>query len=174
MLTRAWLVMGCVSAILVMAGFLGSLLAAGWRPGDPVGEGAPLHDAYVQATTVTFLGIVACQVGTAFAARTERASLRTVGVLTNRLLLWGIAFELALSAALVTIGPLQSVFDTAVPGPEALFLLLFPPIVWGADEAYRAARRARGGSGRPGVAGAARAAADADPFRKEEPWPPAS
>ena len=58
-----------------MAGFLGSLLAARWRPGDPVGEGAPLHDAYVQATTMTFLGIVACQVGTAFAARTERASL---------------------------------------------------------------------------------------------------
>jgi calcium-translocating P-type ATPase len=144
MLVRAWVVMGSVSALLVMAGFLGSLLAAGWSPGDPVGEGAPLHDAYVQATTMTFLGIVACQVGTAFAARTERAPLATVGVATNRLLLWGIAFELALSAALVTLGPLQSVFDTAVPGPEALILLAFPLIVWGADEAYRAAAR-RGG-----------------------------
>ena len=40
--------------------------------------------------------MVACQVGTAFAARTERASLRSVGVFSNRLLLWGIAFELAL------------------------------------------------------------------------------
>jgi calcium-translocating P-type ATPase len=156
MLLRAWAIMGSVSAVLVMAGFLGSLLASGWRPGDPVGEGAPLHDAYVQATTVTFLGIVACQVGTAFAARTERASLRTVGVLTNRLLLWGIAFELALSAALVTVGPLQSVFDTAVPGPEALILLVFPIIVWAADEAYRAAVR----RGRPsGAAGAAPAGA---------------
>jgi calcium-translocating P-type ATPase len=141
MLLRAWALMGSVSAVLVMAGFLGSLLAAGWRPGDPVGEGAPLHDAYVQATTVTFLGIVACQVGAAFAARTERASLATAGIFTNRLLLWGIAFELALSVALVTIGPLQSVFDTAVPGPEALVLLIFPVIVWGADEAYRAVRR---------------------------------
>ncbi|HSJ72796.1 MAG TPA: cation-transporting P-type ATPase [Miltoncostaeaceae bacterium] len=161
MLVRAWLVMGSVSAVLAMAGFLGTLLASGWRPGDPVGEGAPLHDAYVQATTMTFLGIVACQVGTAFAARTERASLAAVGVATNRLLLWGIAFELALSAALVTIGPLQSVFHTAVPGPEALLLLLFPAVVWGADEAYRAAaRRARDRSDRPGVeAGAARAGA---------------
>ena len=174
MLARAWLLMGSVSAVLVMAGFLGSLLAAGWRPGDPVGEGAPLHDAYVQATTMTFLGIVACQVGTAFAARTERASLGTVGIATNRLLLWGIAFELALSAALVTIGPLQSVFQTAAPGPEVLFLLLFPPIVWGADEAYRAVRRARAGSGRPGVAGGARTTMEAEAFRKEESWPPAS
>ena len=50
----------------------------------PVGAGTPLHHAYLQATTMTFLGIVACQIGTAFAARTERASLRSVGVFTNR------------------------------------------------------------------------------------------
>jgi magnesium-transporting ATPase (P-type) len=146
MLVRAWLVMGTVSAVLVMAAFLGSLLVAGWRPGDPVGEGTPLHGAYVEATTVTFLGIVACQVGTAFASRTERSSLAAIGIGSNPLLLWGIAFELALSAALVTIGPLQDVFHTAVPGPEALVLLAFPVIVWGADQAYRSLpRRARGG-----------------------------
>jgi magnesium-transporting ATPase (P-type) len=148
MLMRAWLVMGLVSAALVMAAFLTTLLAAGWRPGDPVGEGDPLHGAYVEATTITFLGIVACQVGTAFAARTERASLRTVGIASNRLLLWGIAFEIALSAALVTIPPLQEVFDTAVPSPEALLpLLAFPFIVWAADELFRAVRRRRGTCG---------------------------
>ena len=43
---------------------------------------------------MTFAGIVACQVGTAFASRTERAALWTVGVFSNRLLLWGILFEL--------------------------------------------------------------------------------
>ena len=45
---------------------------------------------------MTFLGIIAGQIGTAFAARTTRASLRSIGVLSNQLLLWGIAFELAL------------------------------------------------------------------------------
>ena len=45
---------------------------------------------------MTFVGMVAGQIGTAFAARTERASLRSVGVFSNRLLLWGIAFELVL------------------------------------------------------------------------------
>lgn len=37
---------------------------------------------------MTFLGIVACQIGAAFAARTQTASLREVGVANNRLLRW--------------------------------------------------------------------------------------
>ena len=50
---------------------------------------------------MTFLGIVACQVGVAFASRTDRATLRSIGVLSNRLLLWGIAFELTFAAAII-------------------------------------------------------------------------
>ena len=64
---------------------------------------------------MTFLGIVVCQIGTAFAARTDRASLRSVGVFTNRLLLWGIAFELAFAAAVVTVPPLQRAFQDRRP-----------------------------------------------------------
>ena len=150
MLFRAWLLMGLVSAALVMGAFLAVLLGAGWRPGDPVGEGTALHGAYVEATTVTFLGIVACQVGTALAARTRRASLRSIGLLSNRLLLWGIAFELAFSAALVTVPALQRVFHTAVPPVPALLpLLAFPVSVWGVDEAWRARRRRREAEGSP-------------------------
>jgi magnesium-transporting ATPase (P-type) len=87
MLVRAWGWMGLVSAALVMAGFFMVLLPAGWGPGDDVGTGAPLHDAYVTATAMSFAGIVACQVGTAVASRTETSSLRQVGVFSNRLLL---------------------------------------------------------------------------------------
>ena len=54
---------------------------AGWSPGDDTSSGSPLHDDYLRATTMTFAGIVACQIGTAVAARTERASLRSVGSL---------------------------------------------------------------------------------------------
>ena len=50
-------------------------------------HGDALHHAYVPATTMTFFGMIAGQIGTAFAARTERASLRSVGVFRNRLLL---------------------------------------------------------------------------------------
>ena len=94
---------------------------------------------------MTFLGIVACQIGTAFAARTERASLRTVGVTSNPLLLWGIAFEVAFAAAVATLPGIRSVFGTSLPPPSALLLLVsFPVIVWGADEIRRAQIRRRG------------------------------
>jgi magnesium-transporting ATPase (P-type) len=144
LLVRAWLFLGMISAALVMAGFLYVLLSAGWSPGDPVGEGTPLHHAYLQAMTTTFVGIVACQVGTAFAARTDHASLRDVGVLSNPALLWGIAFELVFTAAVIYLPPLQSVFGTAALGLDALlFVLPFPLVVWGADELRRWAHRRR-------------------------------
>ena len=89
LLVRAWLLLGVVSAALVMGGFLFTLWHAGWHPGDPTAAGTPLHDAYLQTTTITFIGIVACQIGTAFAARTDRASLFSVGLWSNPLRLWG-------------------------------------------------------------------------------------
>ena len=138
MLLRAWLFLGVISAGLSMAGFFWVLHRSGWHPGDPTGSGHPLHHAYHQATSMTFLGMVMGQVGTAFAARTERASLRSVGVLSNRLLLWGIAFELALAALLIYAPPFQELLGTAALAPEMLlFTAPFPLIVWGADELRR-------------------------------------
>ena len=144
MLWRAWGLLGGLSALLVLGGFFLTLFAGGWHPGDPVGEGAPLHHLWVQATTMSFLGIVACQIGTAFASRTQYASLRSIGVLSNRLLLWGIAFELAFAAAVVALPPLQHVFGTAVPPASHLAVLAaFPVVVWGADELWRWRQRRR-------------------------------
>jgi magnesium-transporting ATPase (P-type) len=142
LLFRAWGVLGTVSAALTLAGFLWVLLRAGWRPGDPTGTGTPLHDDWLRATTMTFAGIVACQVGTAFASRVERSSTRAIGWRSNRLLLWGIAFELAFAAALIYLPPLQEVFGTRALGPgDVALLAIFPVIVWGADELRRARRR---------------------------------
>jgi calcium-translocating P-type ATPase len=144
MLTRAWLWLGLLEAALVTGGFLFVLVGAGWSPGDPVGSGEPLHNDYLAATAMTFAGITACQVGTAFAARTNRASLRQIGPLSNPLLLWGILFELAFAAALIYLPPLQGVFHTAGLEPAELALLaLFPPLVWGSDELRRWALRRR-------------------------------
>jgi calcium-translocating P-type ATPase len=143
MLIRAWLFLGGISAALVMAGFFYVLLRAGWSPGDATGDGSALHQAYLEATTMTFLGIVACQVGTALAARTEYASLRETGLFTNRLLLWGIAFELVF-AAVVVATPVAAPLAMALPPWDALLLLIpFPLVVWGADELWRARRRRR-------------------------------
>ena len=79
------------------------------------------------ATTMTFAGIVACQIGTAFAARTERASLRSVGLFTNRLLLWGIASR-SRSPPRVDLPPAAParVRDRCARRAELAILLTFP------------------------------------------------
>ena len=138
MLVRAWLFLGVMVSALSLAGFFYVLNRAGWQAGDPVGEGHPLHHAYLEATTMTFAGMVAGQIGTAFAVRTRHASLRSIGVFSNRYLLLGIAAELALAAVFIYAPPLQSLLGTAaLPLGDLAFLLPFPFIVWGADELRR-------------------------------------
>ncbi len=149
MLVRAWLVLGLTSAALVMVVFFFVLVRAGWHPGDATDSGAPLHHVWQQATTMTFVGIVACQIGTAMAARTDRASLRSIGVFSNRLLIWGIAFEIVFTAALLYVPALREVFGLATPPPEAFLVVLpFPFIVWGVDELRRLRIRRRAAAGR--------------------------
>jgi calcium-translocating P-type ATPase len=138
MLLRAWLFLGLIAAILQMGAFFYVLTQAGWHPGAATGPGSPLHHAYLQATTMTFLSMVVAQIGTAFAARTDRASLRSVGVFSNRPLLAGIAAELALVAAIIYLPPLQHLLSTAALPPRLLLITVpFPFIVWGADELRR-------------------------------------
>ncbi len=138
MLVRAWLFLGVMVAGLSLAGFFYVLNGAGWHEGDPTGVGHPLHHAYLQATTMTFLGMIAGQIGTAFAVRTRRASLRSVGVFSNRYLLGAIVAELLLAAVFVYSPPLQSLLGTAaLPVHDLVFLLAYPFIVWGADELRR-------------------------------------
>jgi calcium-translocating P-type ATPase len=156
MLIRAWLFLGLISAALEMTGFFWVLNGAGWSPGDAVGTGSPLHHPYQQATTMTLLGMVACQVGTAFAARTDRVSLRSIGVFSNRALLRGIAFELLITAGLIYLPPLQSLLGTAaLPARDLLFVLPFPFIVWGADETRRWVVRRSAAAGAVGAASSA-------------------
>jgi calcium-translocating P-type ATPase len=136
---RAWMFLGLIEATLALAGFFAVLAGGGWSPGDDVGSGSPLHHVYLQATTMTFLGIVACQIGAAFAARTERASLRSVGLLTNPFLLWAVAWEIAFALGLVYVPFANKLLGTAPLGATQIALLIpFPFVLWGADELRRA------------------------------------
>jgi calcium-translocating P-type ATPase len=144
MLVRAWLFLGVVIAALQMGGFFFVLTGAGWHPGAPVGPGHPLHHAYLQATTMSFVGMMAGQMGTAFAVRTRSAPLRSIGVFSNRYLLLAIGGVVLFAAAFVYIPPLQSLLGTAaLPAKDLLFLLPYPFIVWGADELRKLVARRR-------------------------------
>jgi magnesium-transporting ATPase (P-type) len=142
MLSRAWLRLGVLEALLVMGGFFLVLLTAGWSPGEPTGTGTHLHHAYLMATTMTWAGIVACQMGAAFAVRTNYASLRQVGVFSNPQLLRGVAFAITFAAVIIYAPPVQAVFATAaLPLHDIAVLTSFPVIVWGSDELWRWRRR---------------------------------
>ncbi len=145
MLSRAWLRLGVLEAVLVMGGYFLVMLTAGWSPGDATGAGTALHHAYLQATTMTWAGIVACQMGAAFAVRTSHASLREVGVFSNPHLLRGVAFAVAFAAVIIYVPPVQSIFKTApLPVRDLAVLACFPVIVWGSDELWRWRQRRRG------------------------------
>jgi nucleotide-binding universal stress UspA family protein len=71
---------------------------AGWRPWEP--RRSTPGPLYREATTMTMAGIVMAPVGAGPAWRTNRLSLRAVGPWSNRLLLVGIAVEVAMIALL--------------------------------------------------------------------------
>jgi hypothetical protein len=63
---------------------------------------------------------VACQIGSAFAARTDHASLRSVGFFTNRALLAAISFSLLFAAVLIYLSAVHSLFNTTALSPADL------------------------------------------------------
>ncbi|MFA6001731.1 MAG: cation-transporting P-type ATPase [Thermoleophilia bacterium] len=132
MLFRAWIFLGLIEAVLVMAGYFWVLYSGGWHWGDELGSSEHL---YIQATTMTWAGIVATQVGTAFACRTNRVSVFRVGFWTNKWLLWGIVFEVVLTVLIVYVPFLQKVFQTTGLGWEHWVVLgCFAPIMFLSDE----------------------------------------
>ena len=124
-----------------MASFFFAYVLAGWRPWETLADGGEL---YLEATTMTMAGIVFAQVGAVMAWRTDRESVRTIGLLSNRLILAGIAVEIAMVALLAYTPGLDDVFHTSdLSGPEWLFLCIWPPLVLGAAELRKAVVRRR-------------------------------
>jgi magnesium-transporting ATPase (P-type) len=145
-LARAYGFVGLLEGLAGLTGFFLSYLLGGWRPGAPFPAGA----AHVQATTMTQTGIVMGQVGAGFAMRTNRRSVFSIGLFSNRFLLVAVAFELALAVALIYVPGLNSAFHQAPIGvTEWLFLATVPFVVFGAEEARKAVVRRRGSRSSP-------------------------
>src|SRR3970040_1748610 len=103
-----------------MTSFFVGFLLGGWRP--PAGL-PDAGTAYFQATTMTQTAIVMGQVGAGQAMRAESRSAFSIGLMSNRFLLVGIAVELALAVALVYVPGLNHAFHQA-PIPWWGWLLL--------------------------------------------------
>jgi prolyl-tRNA editing enzyme YbaK/EbsC (Cys-tRNA(Pro) deacylase) len=126
-LLRGYAFLGLMTSAAVLGAFFLYLTRHGWHWGQS--ESLPPEIASA-ATTVVFLGIVILQVGNAFACRAERTSAFSGGLLANRLLLWGVGFELVFAAALIYLPPLQTLVGTAPLGLGwwLLFAACIPPV----------------------------------------------
>ena len=140
-MARVYGFVGLLVGVAGLGSFFLAYLLAGWTPGEELADSG---DLYVQATAMTYAGIVAGQVGAGFAFRTNRESVFSIGLLSNRFLLVGIAFEIALLVALVLVPALQDIFHMKPLDPVAWALLLvWPPLVFGAEELRKAVFRRR-------------------------------
>jgi Ca2+-transporting ATPase len=139
-LSMAYMFLGLIEALLAMSAFFFLYWMRGWTPGTPLADSGAV---YLAATTMTFAGIVAAQIGNVMACRTSKESILKTGLFRNRLILAGIALEAAL-VLILTYTPLNKVFNLhPLMAPEWAFLLSFPFIILLAEEARKAIIRRR-------------------------------
>ena len=124
LLLRAYLFLGLIEAAVAMGGFFLYLFAHGWSWGQHLDWSSPL---YREATTVTFAGIVLAQVANVFACRSDRLSVTSLGWFDNRLILWGIAVELAIMGLIAYTPAGHAIFGTGSPA-----FWIFGPLAAGA------------------------------------------
>ncbi|NYT06323.1 MAG: cation-transporting P-type ATPase, partial [Methanomicrobiales archaeon] len=132
---RGYFFLGIIEAAAAMAAFLGFLYLSGWQYGDLSIAGSELHR---QAMTMTLLGAVACQLANVWTLRSWEFSAFTRGLFTNRLLIAAFVIEIAWIWALLSLAPVQALFNTAAVPPVFLLLLLpFPVLLFTAHEVYK-------------------------------------
>jgi len=143
LLLRSLLFLGMIQGSVAMLAFYVYYWANGYA-----GQWLSLPDSgplYAAATTMTLGAIVACQVGNLFAQRTERSSIFSMSLFTNRMIWVGITVELVLLVLLAYVPWLQGIFGTApLTGRDWLFLLLCTPALLIADELRKFVVRRRG------------------------------
>ncbi|MDD5180632.1 MAG: cation-transporting P-type ATPase [Gallionellaceae bacterium] len=93
LLLRAYLFLGLMEAAAAMAAFFYVLHGSGWHYGQVLAHNDPL---YLQATTATLSAIIMMQMVNVFICRSPGQAAFSSGLLRNKLLLWGIATEMAL------------------------------------------------------------------------------
>lgn len=139
---RGYFFLGAIEGAAAMTAFLGFLFLNGWHYGDLSISNTSLHK---QAMTMTLLGAVSCQLFNVWTLRSWEFSAFSRGLFKNRLLLVAILLELLWIYALLNVGVVQLVFNTAnVPYGYLWILLPFPVLLFASHEAYKRRMRTRG------------------------------
>jgi len=114
LLFRGYVFLGLLNTAAVLIAYFWILYQGGWRPGTQLepNETTFLNPLHLKAMTIVFVGIVVMQIANVFACRSETLSVFRIGFWGNRLIFWGILFELVFTCALVYIPSFQHIFNT--------------------------------------------------------------
>jgi magnesium-transporting ATPase (P-type) len=133
LLVRAYLFLGLIQSLAVMAAFYFQYWINGYW-----GQWLDLPSTgilYQSATAMALGAVVATQIGNLFAQRTERTSAFRLGWFSNRMVWIGIASELLLISVIVYVPFFQHLIGTAAfPFQNWLFLFAWTPSLLLADE----------------------------------------
>jgi sodium/potassium-transporting ATPase subunit alpha len=121
-LTRAYLFLGPIEAAAGLFGFFYVLYLGGWQWGEMLPGTSAL---YLQATTACLAGIIVTQIANVFACRSFTESVFSLGLFSNRLILFGIASEILIGSFIVYHPWGQRIFGTA-PLASQIWLMLAP------------------------------------------------
>jgi len=123
LLVHAYLFLGVLEAMVSMAAYFFVLHSGGWQ----WGESLEAYDSlYLQATTACLSAIIITQIVNVFLCKTPGRSVFSGQLFDNRIILWGIALEIALVLVIDYTDWGHLIFGTAPIAPEVwLFVLPF-------------------------------------------------
>ena len=122
---RAYLFLGVIEASAAMASYFYVLFDGGWRFGQTLALSDPL---YQRATTACLSTIIVLQIVSVYLCRSSVRSIFSLPFTDNRLILGGVALELAL-LLLINYSPLGNALLETAPVPSGLWLLIIPMAV---------------------------------------------
>lgn len=138
LLIKAFIWYGFLEAAIAMGAFFFTYAIGGGLSGHLASSG----QLYQQATTMTLGAIIFCQLGMVMNTRTEKASIFKVKLFSNKVVNFGMMFEIFLFCLLAYLPFLHGLFNTAAIGVwHWLYLILCPIPVLFIEEARKAYMR---------------------------------
>jgi magnesium-transporting ATPase (P-type) len=122
LLARAYLFLGLMQAAAAMSAYWFVLRHGGWHFGEQLAAHDPL---YLQATTACLSAIIVMQIANVFLCRSDRRSAFAFGLFSNKLIVAGIAAEIAL-ILLIDYTPWGNALFGTAPIPLAVWLFIIP------------------------------------------------
>lgn len=139
LLLRAYLFLGLIEAAAAMSAYFFVLPSSGWHWGEILDPG---NLVYRQATTACLSAIVIMQVANVYLCRSERGALKWEGLVTNRVILTGIATEIAALLLIDYWVVGQRIFATeAISSSVWMLMMPFAAVMIALEEARKGMMR---------------------------------